>query len=153
MRDFKNNTNDQNQHENKQKRNNGEEETLFRIKNTSSFLSLTAVILSIEATREEYLGINVKEAVERSDELTLMALYISLISILIDLGTAKYDFDKVYANLENESPLNVKAVNDLLISRLFSVVASFFLIRSVHRSIDARDQTTADIDPNIGLAV
>lgn len=135
-------------------RNNQEEKKLFRIKNTSSYLSLLAVILSIEADYTEFTRINIKESQDYSANLTLIAVYLSTISNFIDLGTALYEFDEIMNNIENEDPLNVSAIKDLLLSRILSVGSVILLLRATYKSIEAGDQGEDDIiTPSPGVSI
>jgi hypothetical protein len=127
---------------------------IYQLKNTSSFLSLSAVLLSIKANKEEYIA-NIEDevSIKRSQDTTLIALYLVLIAILIDLGLAKRNWDEVYADIEKVDPLRVKAANDLLVSRITSVIATTLLIRSLYRSIEARQRAQAAVVPNIGVPI
>ncbi len=105
---------------------------LSRLNDFSAFLSLIAVILSIESTHLDILyDINIKN---EAHNILIVSVFISACSDFIDLSTAKKAYDDLKNSKTSVNKNTLSAAEDLLTSRVFSVIADIYLIRATLKS-------------------
>jgi len=104
------------------------EQELQQLDDFSSFLGLIGIILSIQSSqigRSEN-----KQKIKLSEKIIIVSVFIAACAAFIDLGTAKAAYDDLMKNKEDADPITISAAQDLLTSRLFSVLAAIYLIRA-----------------------
>lgn len=105
-----------------------------KIDDLSTFLDLIALILSIEFSHLEKLNNTFFR--KQSNKIIITALFLATCSSFINLSTAKISYDDLLSSKEKVSEKTLRAAKDLLTSRLFSVLASIYLIRATLNSND-----------------
>lgn len=112
---------------------------ITRLDDISSFLGLVSIILSIQsslASRQE-----TEQCQQFSDRVIIVSVFIAACSSFIDLSTAKLTYDQLINSKKKVSKKQIKAGEDLLLSRIFSVLAVIYLIKATLESTG--DITTA----------
>ncbi len=117
-------------------------EELERLDDISSFLSLIGEILSIQSSiieRREQKNNN------KANKVLIIAVYMASISAFIDLGIAKKNYDDLINRKDYVDPISISSAKDLLISRLFSVLAAIYLIKATLKQDNALLETPSGI--------
>lgn len=108
------------------------EKIITQLDDYSAFLGLIGIILSIQSS---FIGRRETEKSQQfSDKVITVSVFIAACASFIDLGTAKMTYDYIMENKEKATKLQIKAAEDLLTSRVFSVIAAIYLVKATLES-------------------
>jgi hypothetical protein len=129
---------------------------IYQSKQTGSIISVIAVLISMRANRIEYLSEQSNLEEERSNQLAITAIYLTFIPALIDLGNALSLLDELLENSKTEkvNSLAYLSVDELIMSRLFSIIALTLLLNSAYHALEVEQKFAGSIVPNVaGMSV